>query len=59
MSDLCLGLRLAVCPTSRAGLGFRVRVSRMFSFGLSSCCVCSLRLPDAPDAAAVGFAPCF
>ena len=34
----------------------RVRVSRMSSFGLSSCCVCCLRLPDA---AAVGFAPCF
>ena len=31
----------------------------MSSFGLSSCCVCCLRLPDAPDAAAVGFAPCF
>ena len=31
----------------------------MYSFGLSSCCVCCLRLPDAPDAAAVGFAPCF
>ena len=27
--------------------------------GLSSCCVCCLRLPDAPDAAAVGFSPCF
>ena len=31
----------------------------MSSFGLFSCCVSCLGLPDAPDAAAVGFAPYF
>ena len=32
----------------------------MSSFSLSSCCVCCLRLPDAPDVEfEIGFAPCF